>query len=104
MDIKKEFGLRVRELRKSKGLSQEQLGFKAKLHFTYIGAVERAEKNITLESITKIAKGLEVDIPTLFYFAEQGKGREEIITQIMKEVSVKKPGQLKTILRIVRAV
>lgn len=104
MNIKKEFGQRVREMRKSKGLSQEQLGFKAGLHYTYIGAIERAEKNITLESIKKIAAGLEVDIPCFFYFAETGKGREEMISQIIKEVSGKKTGQLKTILNIVKSV
>jgi ribosome-binding protein aMBF1 (putative translation factor) len=56
------FGENVREIRKSKGLSQEQLSFKADLHRTYIGMIERAEKNITLSNIEKIAKALEVEI------------------------------------------
>lgn len=56
------FGDNVREIRKSKGLSQEQLSFKADLHRTYIGMIERAEKNITLLNIEKIAKALEVEI------------------------------------------
>lgn len=56
------FGENVREKRKEKGLSQEQLSFKADLHRTYIGMIERAEKNITLSNIEKIAKALEVDI------------------------------------------
>ena len=60
------FGKKVREIRKSKGLSQEQLAFKADLHRTYIGMIERAEKNITLINIEKIAKGLEVNIIDLF--------------------------------------
>lgn len=59
------FGRSVREIRKSKGLSQEQLSFKADLHRTYIGMIERAEKNITLSNIEKIAKALEVDIVEL---------------------------------------
>ncbi len=50
------FGERVRKFRKEKGLSQEQLAFKADLHRTYIGMIERAEKNITLLNIEKIAK------------------------------------------------
>jgi len=54
------FGERVRELRKGKGLSQENLSFKAELHRTYIGMIERAEKNITLINIEKIAKALEI--------------------------------------------
>jgi transcriptional regulator with XRE-family HTH domain len=59
------FGDRVRELRKAKGLSQEELSFKADLHRTYIGMIERAEKNITLTNIEKIAKALEVPISDL---------------------------------------
>ena len=103
MNIKKEFGDRVRELRKSKGMSQELLGSKAGLHYTYIGAVERAEKNITLESIEKIATGLGVNIPTLFYFTEPGKGREKLLSRIVKEASTKKQEQLDMILKIIGA-
>lgn len=54
------FGNKVRQLRKEKGLSQEELSFKADLHRTYIGMIERAEKNITLTNIEKLAKALDV--------------------------------------------
>ena len=57
-DILIKFGEKVREIRKEKGLSQEQLSFKADLHRTYIGMIERAEKNITLVNIEKIANAL----------------------------------------------
>jgi len=52
------FGKRVREERLRQRLSQEQLAEKASLHRTYIGMIERAEKNITLENINKISKAL----------------------------------------------
>lgn len=69
MDKKKNilvnFGQRVREIRKDKDLSQEELAHKADLHRTYIGMIERAEKNITLINIEKIANALEVDINNL---------------------------------------
>ena len=58
-------GDRVREIRKEKGLSQEELAHKADLHRTYIGMIERAEKNITLINIEKIANALEVKINNL---------------------------------------
>lgn len=61
-----QFGLRVRQLRKERSLSQEELSFKANLHRTYIGMIERAEKNITLVNIEKIANALNVDIKELF--------------------------------------
>lgn len=59
------FGNKVREIRKKNGLSQEELAFKADLHRTYIGMIERAEKNITLTNIQKIAKALNVSISYL---------------------------------------
>ena len=61
-----EFGEKVREIRKNKKLSQEELSNKAELHRTYIGMIERAERNITLANIEKIAKALNVEIKELF--------------------------------------
>jgi transcriptional regulator with XRE-family HTH domain len=60
------FGEIVREKRKERGLSQEDLAHKADLHRTYIGMIERAEKNITLENINKIAKALDTPISEFF--------------------------------------
>ena len=60
------FGEKVRELRKERGLSQEELSYKSDLHRTYIGMIERAEKNITLANIEKIAKALNVNLKDLF--------------------------------------
>ena len=48
----------VRLLRKAKGWSQEELAAKCDLHRTYVGAVERAERNITLSSLERIAVAL----------------------------------------------
>lgn len=64
------FGKRIRQLRMQKGLSQEELGYEAGLHRTYIGQIERAEKNITLKNIAKIAKELDVNISELFDFSK----------------------------------
>ena len=60
------FGDRVRELRTNKNLSQEQLANLANVHRTYIGMIERAEKNITLINIEKIAKALEIELKDFF--------------------------------------
>jgi transcriptional regulator with XRE-family HTH domain len=59
------FGQRVRAEREKQGLSQEELAEKAGVHRTYIGMIERAEKNITLVNIEKIAKGLGIPIDKL---------------------------------------
>jgi transcriptional regulator with XRE-family HTH domain len=60
------FGLKVRELRKQKEISQEKLAELAGLHRTYIGMIERGEKNLTLLNIEKIALALNVKIIDLF--------------------------------------
>jgi transcriptional regulator with XRE-family HTH domain len=60
-----QFGEKVRVIRKKQGLSQEQLAHNANLHRTYIGMIERAEKNITLINIEKIAKALDVPVHEL---------------------------------------
>lgn len=60
------FANNVVRIRKSKGMSQEELGFRADLHRTYIGRVERAESSITIVNAEKMAKALEVDIAELF--------------------------------------
>ena len=59
------FGNAVKKRRKALALSQEQLAEKAKLHRTYIGMIERGEKNITLTNIEKIALALGCAISEL---------------------------------------
>ena len=60
------FGKKIREVRTRRGLSQEALADIANVHRTYIGMVERAEKNITLLNIQKLSKALKIDIKELF--------------------------------------
>lgn len=66
-EILVKFGKKIMELRNSLGISQEELADKAGLHRTYIGMIERAEKNVTLINIEKIANALDVNIKELFY-------------------------------------
>jgi len=61
----KEFGIKVKTKRKELDLSQEELAFKATLHRTYIGMIERGEKNITLQNIKKLATALNCTISEL---------------------------------------
>lgn len=64
-NILRVFGSNVQKIRKQQGISQEKLAEIAKLHRTYIGMIERAEKNITLRNIEKIANALNVEIKEL---------------------------------------
>ncbi len=65
-DIAVNFGQRVRSLRQSKHLSQEKLAELTGLHSTYIGQIERGEKSPTLDSVYKIALGLDMSMSKLF--------------------------------------
>jgi transcriptional regulator with XRE-family HTH domain len=66
--IQYRFGERVRELRRAKNLSQEELAFRAGIHRNYLGGIERGERNPSLKNISAIARALGVDILELFRF------------------------------------
>lgn len=65
-NLLRKFGSRIRQLRKKRGLSQEALADAAGLDRTYVGSVERGERNISLVNITKLAKTLDVSLSELF--------------------------------------
>lgn len=57
---------RLRTLRAAQGISQEALAELAQLHRTYVGSVERCERNVSLDNVERLAKALGVDICELF--------------------------------------
>lgn len=65
MSIAIELGLRIRYYRKQKHLSQEELAELCDCHPTYIGQLERGEKNATLETIAKLSRGLNISLTEL---------------------------------------
>jgi len=66
MDIKKTFGKKVRELRKKRNLSQEELAYEAALDRTYINSIENGKRNVSLINIVKLAKALNIKVKDLF--------------------------------------
>ena len=76
----KSVGARIRNLRKAKKMSQEQLAERSGLHFTYVGGVERGERNISLQNLEKIARGLGVKMEELF--ADLGSIKDEHFAQL----------------------
>jgi transcriptional regulator with XRE-family HTH domain len=66
--IRQKFGEKIRKLRRAKGLSQEELAFRAGVHRNYLGGIERGERNPALDNIAGIAKALDVDLSELFRF------------------------------------
>lgn len=65
------FGRNVQSARQAIGISQEELAFRAGLHRTYIGMVERAERSISLQNAKKIADALNVKLDTLLSNGEE---------------------------------
>jgi len=64
-DLQKLLGRNLRAYRKARGLSQEDFAELLEVHRTYMGGIERGERNLTLKSVERIAQKLEVDAVTL---------------------------------------
>ena len=74
LDVRKEFGAAVRAHRLRLGMSQEALAERAELHRTYVTDVERGARNLSLESISRLARALEISIDSLFSPASEKPG------------------------------
>jgi transcriptional regulator with XRE-family HTH domain len=74
--IQQQFGKQVRTLRFAKSYSQEELAFRAKIHRTYLGGIERGERNPSLKNIAAIAEALGVSLAELFESEVDFKGEE----------------------------
>ena len=66
MDIKENFGKRLRELRNEKGISQEQFSFECELDRTYIASIEKGKRNVSIVNIEKIANAFEMPVSDYF--------------------------------------
>ena len=66
-----QFGQRIRELRLAQGISQEQLAEKTGFHRTYIGMIERGERNLSLANIAVLASFFRMSLSELFNFPRE---------------------------------
>jgi|688.fasta_scaffold15553_2 transcriptional regulator with XRE-family HTH domain len=72
--------LKIKELQEKAGLTQEELAFISNLHRTYIGMIERAEKNITITTLFKISNALGVSIKEIMQdFDDKPKGKVSLL-------------------------
>ena len=65
-NLPERFGCLIRDLRLAAGLTQEGLADICDLHRTYIGAIERGEKTVTIETVNKLARSFELSLGQLF--------------------------------------
>ena len=100
-DITKILGQRIRNYRTAKGFSQEKLAEYAGCHSTYIGQIERGEKNATIESIEKIAKALNISLSKLFEKLDtQEEGIQNIPLECYEFLSAKTKEEQEHLYRI----
>ena len=66
--IKTKVGKRIKELRNRLGISQEELAFRSEIHRTYIASLEVGKRNVSIETLEKIIKALEVSLSEFFNF------------------------------------
>ncbi len=100
-DTAKIIGSRIRSYRLQAGLSQEQLAEKAGVHPTYIGQLERAEKNATLESIEKVARALHISFDILFEKIIPGSIENDIPLQCYELIRKFEKKDQKALFRII---
>ena len=100
MNNLKLFGKRIKELRKNKKLTQEQLGELVGIDFKQIGNIETGTYFTTMPTLEKIAKALDVEIYELFNF-NHNNSREILIENIIKMVKEASDDDLKIIYRII---
>lgn len=103
-EVVKRFGQRVKYYRTRMGVSQEKFAELCGLHPTYIGQVERGEKNCTLESAEKISKGLNIPLETLLCKSVTLNEEDSILHEIYDAVSQLDDKTQKDISEIIRKV
>ncbi|MBC8096825.1 MAG: response regulator [Akkermansiaceae bacterium] len=85
VDVQKLFGASVRAWRGRLGISQEELAERAGLHRTYVCDIERGARNVSLKSIEKLSKALEIPLSTLFNYRTPDSAGEKMATAKMPE-------------------
>lgn len=91
-ELAKSIGQRIRNYRTAAGLSQEKLAELSGCHPTYIGQLERGEKNATIESIDKIASALDISLSKLFeQLGRHDDNRRNIPLECYEFLSAKTP-------------
>lgn len=103
--ISQEIGTRIRNYRNMLRISQEELAERCGLHPTYIGQLERGEKNATLESIEKVADGLAISLDKLFEHIgnnEQSINYPQQAYKLIQSASLNEQSRLVEILKAVK--
>jgi transcriptional regulator with XRE-family HTH domain len=105
--VKKELGTRIRTLRKRNGLTQEEMAEKCDLHWTYIGGLERGERNPTLTTMQRVAAGLNVGLNQLIdarSFPKPKSEEESKEARLLRLIRKKGPENVDLATKVIREV
>lgn len=105
--VAQNLGNKIRELRKNKKMSQEELAYKANISPAHLGQIERALKNPTIDTIAQISHALEIPLHELFCFEldhEIQVQNSPVLTKINIHLSTMDENQQRDILRLIRLV
>jgi XRE family transcriptional regulator, regulator of sulfur utilization len=103
-DFLQKIGELLRIKRKELGLSQEQLGELSGLHNNYIGAIERGEKNITIESLYKVTRALNLSLEELFRGIDPDLNIKDDLGELIKILSFRQNADASLILNLAKSI
>ena len=103
MDERKRLGRRLQRLRRLRGLTQEQLAERIDINPKYLSSVERGEENPTLDLFLRLAEGLQVELPALFQYAQEGESRARLRQHVERLVADLSEEELRRVVRVLEA-
>lgn len=104
MKTKELTGLRIRELRRSKGMSQEVLAERVGISSKYLSSIERGKENPTFDTFIKLAAALHIELASLFDFSHKGKSAKELKGFIADMVKSGNEEKLELAARLLKAI
>lgn len=104
IEAKKLIGLRIKNLRRSEGLSQEELAERMGISSKYLSSIERGKENPTLDTVIKLANALKIELSEIFNFSHEGKTKKDLVTFITTLLKTRDEEKLKLACKLIKAV
>jgi transcriptional regulator with XRE-family HTH domain len=103
MDERKRLGQRIKHLRRVRGDTQERLAERININPKYLSSIERGEENPTLDLLIRLATGLELELPGLFQYAQEGESRAQLRQHVERLIADLSEEELRRVVRVLEA-
>jgi transcriptional regulator with XRE-family HTH domain len=103
MDERKRLGQRIKHLRRVRGDTQERLAERIDINAKYLSSVERGEEHPTLDLLRRLAEGLQVELPELFQYGQEGESRERLRQRVEWLIADLNEEELHRVVRVLEA-